>query len=119
MVVPTPDRAAAPCLALSLNQPGFCPAFRDPTRSRPVEQGGGQGRVKILACHNRYAVRGGEDIAFDTAVSLWRSAGHRVRVFERDNLALEEGGWWLRWRAAGRALFDAEVARGLAQIIAD
>jgi len=75
--------------------------------------------VKILACHNRYAVRGGEDIAFDTAVSLWRSAGHRVRVFERDNRTLEEGSWWLRWRAARRAVFDAEVAGSLERIIAD
>src|SRR5213596_3612121 len=119
MVVQTLDGATAPCLALSVDQSALSPALRDPTRARPPEQGGGQGRVKILACHNRYAVRGGEDIAFDTAVSLWKGGGHRVQVFERDNQTLEDSSWWLRWRAARRVVFDPGVARDLSQIIRD
>ncbi len=75
--------------------------------------------MKILACRNRYAVRGGEDIAFDTAVNLWKGAGHRVQVFERDNQTLEDSSWWLRWRAARHAVFDAGIARDLSQIIRD
>src|SRR2546426_9747737 len=119
MAVPTPDGATAPCLALFVDESALSPALRDPTRARAVGQGGGQGRVKILACHNRYAVRGGEDIAFDTAVSLWKDAGHHVQVFERDNQTLAEGSWWVRWRTARRAVFDNRVAGDLEQIITD
>src|SRR5437016_2352349 len=78
-----PDRAASPC-------------------ARPLT-------VKVLACHNRYAVRGGEDIAFDTAVQLWRGTGHEVRVFERDNARLTGAGLAVRLKAARRMVYDPEV----------
>jgi glycosyltransferase involved in cell wall biosynthesis len=73
--------------------------------------------VKVLACHNRYAVRGGEDIAFDTAVRLWRGAGHQVRVFERHNARLAQAGVSGRLRAARRIVFDPEVYAELDAIV--
>ena len=70
--------------------------------------------MQILACHNRYAVRGGEDIAFDAAVALWRAGGHTVHTVERSNAVLAQGGTAARLAGARRAVFDTDVAAEVA-----
>ncbi len=75
--------------------------------------------MRILACHNRYAVRGGEDIAFDTAVKLWRGAGHEVRVFERHNARLAQAGVSARVSAARRIVHDPAVYAELDALIGE
>jgi glycosyltransferase involved in cell wall biosynthesis len=41
--------------------------------------------MKILMCHVRYQIRGGEDESMDAGVALLRAAGHEVDVLEDDN----------------------------------
>ncbi|MSR05508.1 MAG: glycosyltransferase [Gemmatimonadetes bacterium] len=75
--------------------------------------------MRLLCCHNRYQIRSGEDVAFDTAVALWRRAGHEVRVFERDNAEMLERRAASRWRAARRAVFDPDVYADVSAVVAD
>src|SRR5215218_1333575 len=55
-------------------------------------------RVRILVVHNRYQVRGGEDVAVDDEIAALRRAGIEViaRIVENDAI----GGWPAKLRAA-------------------
>jgi glycosyltransferase involved in cell wall biosynthesis len=58
--------------------------------------------VKILAIHNRYRQRGGEDVAVEQETALLRSRGHEVIEFVESNQALGggsalENGWNAVW----------------------
>src|SRR5215217_4297344 len=74
------------------DQGGMCLARR--RRSQPIEGP----RVRILVVHNRYQVRGGEDVAVDDEIEVLRRAG--IDVIERivANHGLE--GWPAKLRAA-------------------
>lgn len=74
--------------------------------------------MKLLCCHNRYQLRSGEDIAFDTAVALWRRAGHAVRTVERDSGGLAAQGTLHRLRTAWRIVDDPAAARALEAVVA-
>ena len=41
--------------------------------------------MRILAIHNRYQIRGGEDEVYEAEVSLLREMGHQVEVYEASN----------------------------------
>lgn len=41
--------------------------------------------MQILAVHNRYQIRGGEDECFEAEVKLLREAGHGVETYEENN----------------------------------
>ena len=41
--------------------------------------------MRILAIHNRYQIRGGEDECYEAEVSLLREMGHQVEVYEASN----------------------------------
>jgi glycosyltransferase involved in cell wall biosynthesis len=41
--------------------------------------------MRILAIHNRYQIRGGEDECYEAEVSLLREMGHQVEVYEANN----------------------------------
>lgn len=41
--------------------------------------------MQILSVHNRYRIRGGEEECYEAEMTLLRSRGHRVAVYEKDN----------------------------------
>ena len=61
---------------------GMCLARR--RRSQSIEGP----RVRILVVHNRYQVRGGEDVAVDDEIAALRRAGIEViaRIVENDGI---------------------------------
>lgn len=71
--------------------------------------------LRVLVCHNRYQLRGGEDAVCESEIALLREHGHDVRVFERSNAELTDGSKLTAavetvWsRESGRA-FRAEMA---------
>ena len=73
--------------------------------------------MKLLYCHNRYHTRSGEDVAYDTALHLWRDAGYEVRTFERDNSVLVGGEAKVLWRSALSAVDDGRVGNELLDLI--
>ena len=44
--------------------------------------------MRILVCHNRYQLRGGEDSVCESEIELLREHGHDVQIFERSNADL-------------------------------
>lgn len=73
--------------------------------------------MKIIAVHNRYQVRGGEDRAFEAECALLEARGHRVVRYVADNLKigamgqarlLAEALWNFRAAAQLRALIERE-----------
>lgn len=46
--------------------------------------------MKILAIHNFYKTRSGEDIAFLSTVDALRRAGNEIHIFSRDSQAIDE-----------------------------
>lgn len=73
--------------------------------------------MRILAMHDRYRIRGGEDECFDAELRLLRESGHEVRLLLDSNddipagggaLAAAEAVWSIRsYRAARRMLREA------------
>lgn len=73
--------------------------------------------MRLLACHSRYQLHGGENIAFDDSVVLWRRAGHDVTTFERDSSVLAGATPTTYLRHAARAVSDPKIARDLNALI--
>lgn len=71
--------------------------------------------MKILACHNYYQSRGGEDISFDVDVEMLRSYGHEVETFTRHNDDLQQQS---RWRTARHAFWNHEAEAEVRRLIA-
>ena len=46
--------------------------------------------LQILMVHNRYRIRGGEDVSTDAEIALLREYGHNVHVITKDNRDLEK-----------------------------
>jgi glycosyltransferase involved in cell wall biosynthesis len=51
------------------------------------------GRLKVLAIHNHYQIRSGEDLAFESAASMLRNQGHTVIMLEAHNRDYVSK-WW-------------------------
>lgn len=64
--------------------------------------------LRVLVCHNRYQLRGGEDSVCESEVELLREHGHEVRIFERSNAELNEGS---KLAAAVETVWSRESAR--------
>ena len=45
--------------------------------------------MRVLFLHNRYQIRGGEDITLETEMRLLRESGHEVDLYEETNLDIE------------------------------
>ena len=63
------------------------------------------GGMKVLAIHNHYQIRSGEDLAFEAAVSMLRNQGHTVILLEvhsRDYVV----NWWTLPRVALGMIFS-------------
>lgn len=50
---------------------------------------GSKKELRILMVHNRYRIRGGEDVSTDAEVALLREYGHTVHLITKDNRDLE------------------------------
>jgi glycosyltransferase involved in cell wall biosynthesis len=74
--------------------------------------------MRLLYCHNEYAIRSGEDAAFDHAVQLLRAAGHEVTPLTRSNRGLAEAGLLAQARAAAGALYSPTARREVADAVA-
>lgn len=46
--------------------------------------------MRILMVHNYYKTRGGEDIVFENEVKMLREKGHKVEVYTKNNLDIDE-----------------------------
>lgn len=66
--------------------------------------------MKVLMCHTRYQVRGGEDESFAAEADLMERHGHSVIRFERTNDALEAMGGM---EIVGRTVWNHAVYREL------
>lgn len=71
---------------------------------------------RILVCHNRYQLRGGEDSVCESEIELLREHGHDVRVFERSNAALNEGS---RLSAALETVWSRDSASAFRVLLED
>lgn len=72
--------------------------------------------LRVLVCHNRYQLRGGEDSVCESEVALLREHGHEVRMFERSNDELKEGS---RLSAALQTVWSPDSARAFARALAE
>lgn len=61
--------------------------------------------LKILVVHNRYLIRGGEDVGFETDARLLRERGHTVDEYVADNRRVAELG---RLRSGFRTIWSPE-----------
>ncbi len=68
--------------------------------------------LTAVLAHNRYRLRGGEDVAFEADAGLLEAAGHRVIRFERSSDDISSG-----ISAAAGALWSDGSARQLAELI--
>ena len=73
--------------------------------------------MRILVVHNRYQVRGGEDVAVDDEIEALRRAGIEViaRIVENDGI----GGWPAKLRAALGTAHSASGVRLVREAIRD
>jgi glycosyltransferase involved in cell wall biosynthesis len=66
--------------------------------------------LRILFVHNRYLIRGGEDVSTDAEARLLRARGHEVGVYEETNARIAD---LSGVHAAVRAVWSAEVYNAL------
>ncbi|MCA9241662.1 MAG: hypothetical protein KDA37_15735, partial [Planctomycetales bacterium] len=66
--------------------------------------------MRILACHNYYKIRGGEDQSFEDEVALLRSAGHEVETYTRHNDEVDQ---MSQLAAAAQTLYGRNATRDL------
>ncbi len=62
--------------------------------------------MQVLFVHNRYLIRGGEDISTDAEMRLLRAMDHEVEIFEESNTRVAALG---RMRSAARTVWSAET----------
>lgn len=70
--------------------------------------------MRILACHNYYQSRGGEDVSFDVDVEMLRAYGHDVETFTRHNDDLEHQS---RWTTARQAFWNRHAENEVRRLI--
>lgn len=71
--------------------------------------------MKILMCHTRYQIRGGEDESVDVEVGLLRSAGHDVDLLEDDNHRIDK---MSQLAVARDAIWSPSAAHRIRQVLA-
>ncbi|MFE4107912.1 glycosyltransferase [Almyronema epifaneia] len=71
--------------------------------------------MKILAIHNRYQIRGGEDESFDLETSLLEKNGHQVIRYIKDNKIIDELPLWQVGLRTIWSRSDYRSIRGLIQ----
>lgn len=74
--------------------------------------------MKILVCHNYYAVRGGEAAVVENEMQLLQHKGHDVMLFSRDNTALSRMSLTRKISTLFRAFHNPHTHRELARYIA-
>lgn len=62
--------------------------------------------LRILCVHNRYLIRGGEDLAFEDEQRMLREHGHAVTGYERDNQDVAQVG---RIRLFGKTIWSVQT----------
>jgi glycosyltransferase involved in cell wall biosynthesis len=62
--------------------------------------------MRILLCHNRYVMRTGEDIAFDSMRVLLERGGHELLFYMRDNQSIGESDLSDKLLLSGRAIYS-------------
>jgi glycosyltransferase involved in cell wall biosynthesis len=72
--------------------------------------------LRILVCHNRYQLRGGEDAVCESEIALLREHGHDVRLFERSNADLSEGS---KLAAAAETVWSSDSAQAFRSTLAE
>lgn len=72
--------------------------------------------LRILVCHNRYQLRGGEDAVCESEVELLRKHGHQVQLFERSNADLNEGS---KLSAAAEAIWSKDSGHAFRAVLAE
>lgn len=73
-----------------------------------------QSSLNILMLHNRYLIRGGEDVSTDSQVELLRQHGHHVDLFQVSNERVAELG---RVRTAARSIWSVESYRKIESLL--
>lgn len=71
--------------------------------------------MKILAVHNHYQIRGGEDESFKIEVNTLREAGHHVISYTQDNEQVERIG---RVRTAARTVWSGHTYHEVRKLLA-
>lgn len=72
--------------------------------------------LRILMLHNRYLIRGGEDVSTEAQVELLRRAGHEVVLVEESNERITELG---KAATASRTIWSQESYKRVAGILDD
>jgi glycosyltransferase involved in cell wall biosynthesis len=72
--------------------------------------------LRILFCHNRYAIRSGEDIAFETACELLTRAGHDLITVVRDSRSIGEISLGRRLHLGASVVHSASAAREVSRV---
>ncbi|KQV46923.1 transferase [Pelomonas sp. Root1217] len=72
--------------------------------------------LRVLVCHNRYQLRGGEDSVCESEVALLREHGHDVQMFERSNTELNEGS---KLAAAMETIWSRDSGRAFRAALAE
>jgi len=75
--------------------------------------------VKILAIHNEYQQRGGEDAVLQAEARLLGEHGHTVVRYQRNNSELRERGGFSSLRAGFEAVWASRSYREVAELIAE
>ncbi len=68
--------------------------------------------LKILACHNYYLIRGGEDQSFEDEVQLLRSKGHEVVTYTENSASITSG-----IAVASRLTWSRDTFRKLTEVV--
>jgi len=68
--------------------------------------------LKILACHNYYLIRGGEDQSYEDEVQLLRSKGHEVVTYTENSATITSG-----MAVASRLIWSRETFRKLTEVV--
>ncbi len=75
--------------------------------------------MKILAIHNEYQQRGGEDAVLQAEARLLGEHGHTVVRYQRNNSELRERGGFSSLRAGFEAVWASRSYREVAELIAE
>ena len=75
------------------------------------------GQMKILVCHNRYKIRGGEDIVVEQELELLKKNGLNVRLYTVENKEIQSP--WDILTTAATCVYSPQQRRAVSKMIAD
>ena len=73
--------------------------------------------MRILLCHNRYVMRTGEDMAFDSLRILLERAGHQLLFYTRDNQSISSFDFSDKFLLPGRALYSSKNRKDISAFV--